>query len=288
MKGIVLAGGKGTRLYPITKAISKHLLPVYDKPMIFYPISILMLAGIREIMIIADPLYIKQYKTLLKNGEDFGIKFHFKEQDEPKGIADAFILSEEFIGESNVALILGDNIFYGQGLSSRLKNSFKIKEGAEIYGYFVNDPENFGVAELQGEHVINITEKPKNPKSNIAVTGLYFYDNTVVDKAKNLKPSNRGELEITDINNLYLQEKKLKINLLGRGYTWLDSGSPEGLIDASTFVYTIQKRQGYHIANLEEIALNNKWICKDELKRKLISEQKTEYDNYLKNLVEGR
>ncbi len=285
MKGIVLAGGKGTRLYPITRSISKHLLPVYDKPMIYYPISILMLSGIKDIMIISDPAYIIQYKDLLGNGSSFGVNFTYKEQQEPKGIADAFLLAEDFIGSEKVALILGDNIFYGQGISSMLQSSFNSDFGAELYAYAVNDPQNFGVIEFENDVPVSIVEKPTDPISNLAVTGLYFYDNSVVSKAKKIKPSHRGELEITDINKLYLSEKNIKVNRLGRGFTWLDSGSPEGLIDASTFVHTIQKRQGYQIACLEEIALIKGWINKKNIKMKIGNEIKTKYDLYLNELI---
>lgn len=285
MKGIILAGGSGTRLYPITKSISKQLLPIYDKPMIYYPLSVLMLSGISEILIISTPRDIDSYKSVLGDGSQWGITLSYIVQAKPKGLADAFIIGEEFIGSDNVCLILGDNIFYGQGFTPVLKEAVKLSEGALVFGYQVKDPSRFGVVEFDSKmNVISIEEKPIKPKSNFAVTGLYFYDNDVISIAKNVKPSARGEIEITDINKEYLARKKLKVNLLGRGFAWLDTGTFESLLEAGQFVETIQKRQGYMIACLEEIALNNRWIDKKNL---IISEAQNSYNQYIKALKES-
>mgnify|MGYP000956415139 FL=1 len=286
MKGIILAGGSGSRLYPITKGISKQLLPIYDKPMIYYPLSVLMLSGIREILLISNPEYIELYKRLLNNGSHLGIDIEYKTQERPRGLADAFIVGEEFIGSDTVCLILGDNVFYGQGFGSTLSKVSQIQEGAVIFGYYVNNPDEFGVVEFDEDgNVLSLEEKPKKPKSNYAVPGLYFYDNTVIEKAKNLKPSERGELEITDLNREYLKEGKLKVQLLGRGLAWLDTGTYDGLANATDFVRTIQKRTGLYIACLEEIAYKNKWITKDQLIKMGKEYEKTEYGQYILSLV---
>jgi len=285
-KGIVLAGGAGTRLHPITQAVSKQLLPIYDKPMIYYPLSVLMLAGIRDILIITTPEDIEQFKRLLGNGEQFGIKLQYKIQPNPDGLAQAFILGEDFIGQDNVALVLGDNIFYGQSFTEKLKNSISQINGATVFGYYVKDPERFGVVDFdQNYKALSIEEKPNKPKSNYAVTGLYFYDNDVVEIAKNLKPSSRGELEITDLNNVYLKQGKLKVELLGRGFAWLDTGTHDSLLEAGQFVQTIESRQGLKIACLEEIAYKNKWINADQLEVQAKYLSKTNYGQYLKNLI---
>ena len=266
MKGIILAGGSGSRLYPATKAISKQLLPVYDKPMIYYPLSVLMLARIREVLIISTPRDIPMFQRLLGDGSSWGMTLKYKIQSSPNGLAEAFILGEQFIGLDSVCLILGDNIFYGQGFSTILKQSFLLNEGGIIYSYQVSDPKRFGIVEFDKDlNIKSIEEKPDNPKSNYAVTGVYFYDNKVIEIAKNLKPSKRGELEITSINQQYLKKGLLKAKILGRGFAWLDTGTPESLLDAGQFVQTIEKRQGYKIACLEEIAYNNRWIDKDQL-----------------------
>lgn len=291
MKGIVLAGGNGTRLYPITKGISKQLLPIYDKPMIYYPISVLMLAGIREILIISNPEALPLYEELLGDGKQLGLSFSYKVQNEPKGIAEALILGEEFIGDDSVCLILGDNIFYGQGLTTTLKRAvyyLEEKTGGLIFGYYVNDPTSFGVVQFDQEgRVIALEEKPKEPKSNYVVPGLYFYDNTVIEKAKNLEPSVRGELEITDINQEYLNNNRLKVELFGRGMAWLDTGTHDGLLNAANFVEAIQKRQGLYIACLEEIAYRLRYINKEQLFKLAEPFLKTDYGKYLINIIDG-
>ena len=286
MKGIVLAGGSGSRLHPITKGVSKHLLPIYDKPMIYYPISVLMLAGIRDILIITTAEDIDSYKKLLGNGENFGIALSFAVQDSPNGLAEAFIIGESFIESDNVALILGDNIFYGQGFTPMLKNAAARKDGATIFGYKVKDPERFGVVEFdESMRVLSLEEKPAIPKSYYSVTGLYFYDNTVVDIAKQVTPSARGELEITSINNAYLDRGALSVEVLGRGFAWLDTGTHESLLEAGSFVQTLEHRQGLKIACLEEIAFNQHWISAHDLKRVGKELNKTSYGQYLLSLV---
>jgi len=266
MKGIILAGGAGTRLYPITKSISKQIIPIYDKPMIYYPLSVLMLAGIRDVLIISTPKDIHLYKDLLGDGSQFGIKLTYEIQPSPDGLAQAFIIGEDFIGDDNVCLILGDNIYYGYGFTKILENASNIQDGAVVFGYYVNDPNRYGVVEFDQEgNVKSIEEKPEVPKSNYAVTGLYFYSNDVVEKAKNLKPSKRGELEITDLNRLFLNENRLKVELLGRGYAWLDTGTHDSLLQASNYVATIEQRQGLKIACIEEIAYKKGFISRDQL-----------------------
>lgn len=286
MKGIILAGGSGSRLFPITKGISKQLLPIYDKPMIYYPLSVLMLSKIREVLIISNPEYIDFYKKLFGDGTSLGMKIEYKIQDKPRGLADAFIVGEEFIGGDSVCLILGDNVFYGQGFGPRLVEASAIESGAMIFGYYVNNPKEFGVVEFdEVGNVVSLEEKPDVPKSHYAIPGLYYYDNTVVEKAKNLKPSERGEIEITDLNRVYLAESNLKVQLLGRGFAWLDTGTYDGLAEASDFVRTIQKRTGLYISCIEEIAYRNQWISKEELLSLAQECDKTEYGKYILSLV---
>nr|WP_298373004.1 glucose-1-phosphate thymidylyltransferase RfbA [uncultured Halomonas sp.] len=286
MKGIVLAGGSGTRLYPITKGLSKQLLPIYDKPMIYYPLSVLMLAGIREIMIITTPEDQDGFVRLLGDGHQFGIDLCYAIQPQPDGLAQAFLLAEEFIGDDRVCLVLGDNVFYGQGFTPKLLEAAGREQGATIFGYQVKNPERFGVVEFDTEQrVISIEEKPENPKSNFAVTGLYFYDNDVVEIAKQVAPSSRGELEITSINQAYLQRNDLNIVLLGRGFAWLDTGTHESLLDAGMFVQTIEHRQGMKVACLEEIAFLRGWLTSDDLKRLAVQYRKSGYGEYLENLI---
>ena len=287
MKGIVLAGGSGTRLYPITKAVSKQLLPLYDKPMIYYPISVLMLANIKEILI--TPRDLPMFKDLLGDGSDLGISFSYAEQSNPNGLAEAFIIGEEFIGDDNVALILGDNVFHGHRFTEVLERSMKLEDGAIIFGYFTNNPEAFGVVEFDDEwNVLSIEEKPENPKSNYIVPGLYFYDNDVIEIAKNVKPSDRGELEITSVNEEYLKRSKLKVELLGRGMAWLDTGTHDGLMEAGNFIETVQKRQSLYIACLEEIAYLKGYITRDHLLELAEPLKKTEYGQYLIKLADRK
>lgn len=286
MKGIILAGGSGSRLYPITQGISKQLLPIYDKPMIYYPLSVLMLSEIKEVLIISNPEYIDLYKNLLGVGSKLGMRIEYKIQEKPRGLSDAFLVGKEFIGTDDVCLILGDNVFYGQGFVPKLEKASKNKSGATIFGYYVNNPKEFGVVEFDDEgKVLSLEEKPENPKSHYAIPGLYYYDNSVVERAKNLKPSARGELEITDLNREYLEEGKLHVELLGRGFAWLDTGTYDGLADASDFVRTIQKRTGLYVACIEEIAYKNGWISKEEFKEIGHQYEKTEYGQYILSLI---
>ncbi len=286
MKGIILAGGSATRLYPSSKVISKQIMPVYDKPMIYYPLSTLMLAGIREVLIISTPRDLPMFRDLLGSGEEIGMHFSYKVQERPEGLAQAFILGEEFIDNSPCCLILGDNIFYGTGFTGMLHRTSQITKGACIFGYFVLDPRPYGVVEFD-EHmnVVSIEEKPEKPKSNYAIPGLYFYDNTVVAKAKSLKPSARGELEITDLNRLYLEEKTLKVEIMGRGFAWLDTGNADSMLEAASFVETIQKRQGLYIACIEEIAWRNGWINTQQLQKLGEAMSKTDYGKYILSLA---
>ena len=287
MKGIILAGGAGTRLYPVTKAMSKQMVPIYDKPMIYYPMSVLMLAGIRDILIISTERDIVNFKELFKDGSEFGLNISYEIQKAPNGLAEAFIIGEEFIGDDNVAMILGDNIFYGQSFSSHLKEAASLEKGARIFGYYVQDPKAFGVVEFdENNRVLSLEEKPEKPKSKYAVPGLYFYDNSVVEKAKNLKPSVRGELEITDLNRIYMEEETLKVNLLGRGMAWLDTGTHESMLQASNFVEAIQNTQGTYVACLEEIAYRKGWISKEQVLELAKPLMKTGYGKYLIDIVE--
>ncbi len=287
-KGIVLAGGSGTRLNPITNGVSKQLLPIYDKPMIFYPISVLMLAGIKEVLVISTPEDISGYQRLLGNGSDYGIAIQYAIQPNPDGLAQAFIIGEEFIGDSNVALILGDNIFYGQSFSSNLAKAVSNNSGATIFGYHVKDPERFGVVEFDNDlNVLSIEEKPSNPRSNYAVTGLYFYDNNVVEISKSIIPSSRGELEITDVNNIYQMRGELKVEILGRGFAWLDTGTHDSLLEAGQFVQTVEHRQGLKVACLEEIAFRQGWISTEELLLQSKKFSKSGYGEYLKKVASG-
>ncbi|WP_407376035.1 glucose-1-phosphate thymidylyltransferase RfbA [Methanobrevibacter sp.] len=287
MKGIILAGGSGTRLYPITKAVSKQLLPLYDKPMIYYPISVLMLAGIKEILIISTPRDLPQYKDLLGDGSDLGITFSYEVQYKPGGLAEAFLIGEKFIGTDNVALILGDNVFHGHRFSEILKRATQLKEGAIIFGYYTNNPEAFGVVEFdENGNVLSVEEKPEKPKSNYIIPGLYFYDNNVIDIAKNVKPSPRGEKEITSVNDKYLKMGKLKVELLGRGMAWLDTGTHDGLLEAGNFIETVQKRQSLYVACIEEIAYNLGYISKEKLLELAQPLKKTDYGKYLLRLAE--
>ena len=286
MKGIILAGGKGTRLYPLTISISKQILPVYDKPMIYYPLSVLMLANIREILIISTERDLPVFKELLKDGSELGLKLEYKVQEKPNGLAEAFIIGEEFIGDDNVALILGDNIFYGSGFTGLLEEMSKIEDGAAIFGYPVKDPRAYGVVEFdETGKAISLEEKPANPKSNYAIPGLYFYDNTVVEKAKNVKPSARGEIEITTVNEIYLSEGKLNVKNLGRGIIWFDTGTHEALLEASNYVEAIQKRQGFYIACLEEIAYKKGWINEKDIEKKIEGTKMNDYQKYLSLLI---
>ena len=292
MKGIILAGGSGTRLYPLTMVTSKQLLPVYDKPMIYYPLSVLMNAGIRDILIISTPQDLPRFQELLRDGSQFGVRLSYKEQPSPDGLAQAFIIGEEFIGDDSVAMVLGDNIFAGHGLKKRLKAAIENAEsgrGATVFGYYVDDPERFGIVEFdKNGKAVSIEEKPAKPKSNYCVTGLYFYDNNVVKYAKNLKPSARGELEITDLNRIYLEENQLNVELLGQGFTWLDTGTHESLVEATNFVKTIEQHQHRKIACLEEIAYLNGWISKEDVLKVYELLKKNQYGQYLKDVLDGK
>jgi len=286
MKGIILAGGAGTRLNPLTKAISKQLIPVYDKPMIYYPLSTLMLAGIKDISIISTPQDLPKFRELFGDGQEVGLNIFYKEQPKPEGIAQAFIIGEDFIGEDSVCLILGDNIFYGHSLSTTLQKMANLKRGAYIFGYWVNDPQRYGIVEFNRDNeVINIEEKPKVPKSNYAVPGLYFYDNEVINIAKNLKPSARGELEITDVNLAYLRQENLKVELLGRGYAWLDTGTPDSLMDASNYIATMERRQGLKIGCIEEVAFRMGYIDSKQFEKIIDQSPENEYKKYLKIIL---
>ncbi|MDO4266425.1 MAG: glucose-1-phosphate thymidylyltransferase RfbA [Eubacteriales bacterium] len=289
MKGIILAGGSGTRLYPLTKVTSKQLLPIYDKPMIYYPLSVLMNAGIKDILIISTPDDTPRFKALLGDGSQFGISLSYKVQPSPDGLAQAFIIGEEFIGSDNVAMILGDNIFHGHGFTERLRRAAEKENRATVFGYYVEDPERFGIVEFDAEgKAVSIEEKPQQPKSNYCVTGLYFYDNRVVEYAKNLKPSARGELEITDLNRIYLEQGELDVELLGQGFTWLDTGTHESLMDAGNFVRTVETHQHRKIACLEEIAYLNGWISKEEVLKSYEVLKKNQYGKYLKDVLDGK
>jgi len=291
MKGIILAGGSGTRLYPITRAVSKQILPLYDKPMIYYPLSVLMLAGIRDVLIISTPRDLPVFRELFGNGAWLGMRFEYKVQESPRGLADAFILGADFIGADSSALVLGDNVFYGRGFSQTLQNTAKQvneKGGGAIFGYYVKDPTSYGVVEFDAQGMaLSIEEKPAKPKSHYAVPGLYFYDNEVVQIAKNIKPSARGEIEITEVNNAYLKKGRLSVEVLGRGMAWLDTGTYDGLLEAANFIETIQKRQGMYVSCIEEIAYNNSWLSREEL-LKLAEGYKTEYGGYLKYIAEEK
>ena len=287
MKGIILAGGSGTRLYPVTKAMSKQMVPIYDKPMIYYPMSVLMLAGIRDILIISTPRDIVTFKELFKDGKDFGLNIEYAVQEKPNGLAEAFIIGEDFIGDDSVAMILGDNIFYGQSFSATLQKAAALENGAYVFGYYVQNPKAFGVVEFDDEgKVISLEEKPEKPKSKYAVPGLYFYDNTVVEKAKAIKPSARGELEITDLNKAYMEEGSLKVQLLGRGMAWLDTGTHSSMLQASNFVEAVQNTQGTYVACLEEIAYRQGWISADKVRELAKPLLKTGYGKYLIDIVE--
>lgn len=289
MKGIILAGGSGTRLYPLTTVTSKQLLPVYDKPMIYYPLSVLMDAGIKEILIISTPEDTPRFKELFGNGSQFGLDLSYAVQPSPDGLAQAFIIGADFIGDDSVAMVLGDNIFAGHGLKKRLRNAASQESGATVFGYYVDDPERFGIVEFDKDgKAISIEEKPKNPKTNYCVTGLYFYDNRVVEYARNLKPSARGELEITDLNRIYLEKSELNVELLGQGFTWLDTGTHDSLVDATNFVYTMEKHQHRKIACLEEIAYLNGWIDKEQIMKSYEVLKKNQYGEYLKDVIDGK
>ena len=289
MKGIILAGGSGTRLYPLTEVTSKQLLPIYDKPMIYYPLSVLMNAGIRDILIISTPQDLPRFKDLLKDGSAYGINLFYKEQLAPNGLAEAFIIGEEFIGNENCAMILGDNIFFGENFTNRLKEASNKKTGATVFGYYVDDPERFGIVEFdKNGKAISIEEKPEKPKSNYCVTGLYFYDNDVVKFAKSLKPSKRGELEITDLNRIYLEKGDLNVVLLGKGFTWLDTGTHESLVDATNFVRTVETHEHRKIACLEEIAYMNNWIDKNKMEEAINKYKKNQYGKYLQDVLDGK
>lgn len=288
MKGIILAGGSGTRLHPITRGISKQLLPIYDKPMVYYPLSVLMLAGIREILVISTPEDLPNFRKLLGDGADFGVSLSYAEQPSPDGLAQAFLIGADFIGDSSVSLVLGDNIFYGYGFSGMLREAAQRGSGATVFGYHVNDPQRFGVVEFnKAGKAVSIEEKPARPKSSYAVTGLYFYDNDVIDIARRIRPSARGELEITDVNNAYLERGDLNVSLLGRGFAWLDTGTHESLLDAGTFVQTIEQRQGLKVACLEEIAYHNGWLSAEQVLAQGRALSKTGYGQYLLKLVDG-